>query len=202
MAACQHDRGPWKTAAQWLRASVDDEIQFIEELPGLAKDTSVRKHGHDRRWCLAQKVLPKIRDRIPDSREDPWDQCANGPFVLGHMHLHPRNMIFCPNGPNAGKIVSIIDWEMALTVPLWAMVCHPLWFDHVDAFEAREPTEAQHFKDAYIRELQKHAEEAIILRVVQNADYEARRRFSEIVALPWDSVEVMERWLEQNPRRS
>jgi hypothetical protein len=85
--AFHHDRGPWKTTAQWLRASVDDEIQFIEELPVLARETSTRKHGCDIR--LAKKILPKFRDRIPDSRDDPFDQCATGPFVLGHMDLNP-----------------------------------------------------------------------------------------------------------------
>ncbi|KAJ6550583.1 hypothetical protein DFH09DRAFT_884751, partial [Mycena vulgaris] len=124
-------------------------------------------------------------DRILDSREDPFDQCAAGPFVLGHVDLNPWNMIFCPKGPNAGKIVLIIDWEMSLTVALWSLVCRPLWFDRVSASEARDPREAQHFKDTYIRQLQKHARKAIVLRVVQNAQYEARRRFSEIAILPW-----------------
>ncbi|KAJ7037694.1 hypothetical protein C8F04DRAFT_918506, partial [Mycena alexandri] len=124
-------------------------------------------------------------DRILDCRDDPFDQCATGPFVLGHMDLNPWNMIFCPKGPNAGRIVSIIDWEMALTVPLWSLICYPLWFDRVSPHEARRSAEAQHFKDTYIRELQKHAQESIILRVVQNAQYEARRRFSEIAILPW-----------------
>ncbi|KAJ6516993.1 hypothetical protein DFH09DRAFT_940628, partial [Mycena vulgaris] len=131
-------------------------------------------------------------DRILDSREDPFDQCAAGPFVLGHVDLNPWNMIFCPEGPNAGKIVLIIDWEISLTVALWSLVCRPLWFDRVSASEARDSREAQHFKDTYIRQLQKHARKAIVLHVVQNAQYEARRRFSEIAILPWDAAEVME----------
>ncbi|KAJ7081577.1 hypothetical protein B0H15DRAFT_786254 [Mycena belliarum] len=171
----------------------------MEKLPSLAKDTSARTRGSERRWRLAQRILPKFHDRIPDSRDDPFDQCATGPFVLGHMDLNPWNMIFCPKGPNAGKIVGIIDWEMSLTVPLWSLVCHPLWFDRTSLSEVRTPAEAQYFKDTYIRQLQKHAQEAIVLRVVQNAQYEARRRFSEIAILPWDAAEVMERWLDQNP---
>ncbi|KAJ7681484.1 hypothetical protein B0H17DRAFT_942939 [Mycena rosella] len=203
-AAFHHDRGPWKAVAQWLSASVEDEIQFVEKLPTLALETSTRKNGLERRCRLAQKILPKFRDRIPDLREDPFDQCATGPFVLGHMDLNPWNMIFCPKGPNAGRIVSIIDWEMSLTVPLWSLVCYPLWFDRISSSEARKPAEGQYFKDAYIRQLlqvQQHAKEAIVLRVVQNAQYEARRRFLEIAILPWDAAEVMERWMEQNPRR-
>ncbi|KAJ7166351.1 hypothetical protein C8R43DRAFT_878056 [Mycena crocata] len=195
----QHDRGPWKTTAQWLRASVDDEIEFIEKLPSLAKETTLRKNGCEKRWRLARKILPKFRDRVPDARDDPFDQCATGPFVLGHMDLNPCNMIFCPKGPNVGKLVSIIDWEMSMTVPLWSLVCYPRWFDRGSSLDARDPVEAQRFRDAYIRELQKHAHDAIVLRVVQNAQYEARRRFSEIAILPWDSAEVMERWMEQNP---
>ncbi|KAJ7258727.1 hypothetical protein B0H12DRAFT_1014638 [Mycena haematopus] len=174
----------------------------MEKLPTLAKETSIRPYGCERLWRLAQRVLPQLRARIPDSKDDPFDQCASGPFVLGHIDLNPWNMIFCPKGPNVGRIVSIIDWEMSLTVPLWALICHPLWFDRASAFEVRKPTEAQQFKDAYIRELQKHALESIILRVVQNARYEARRRFMEIAILPWDMAEIMENWLEQNPRRA
>ncbi|KAJ6455410.1 hypothetical protein C8R45DRAFT_845920 [Mycena sanguinolenta] len=174
----------------------------MDKLPALAKETSTQIHGWERRWRLAQRVLPQFRDRIPDSKDDPFDQCASGPFVLGHMDLTPGNMIFCPKGPNIGRIVSIIDWEMSQTVPLWALICHPPWFDSVNALKARKPMEAQQFKDAYIRELQKHAQESIILRVVQNAQYEARRRFTEIAILPWDMAEIMEDWLEQHPRRA
>ncbi|KAJ7644585.1 hypothetical protein FB45DRAFT_735691 [Roridomyces roridus] len=147
-------------------------------------------------------ALPSVRERVPDSpRDDPFDQCASGPFVLGHMDLNPGNIIFCPKGPNAGKIVSIIDWEISMTVPLWCLVCYPLWFDRVSAGVGRDAIEAQYFKDAYIRELQKHAEEAFVLHVVQNKQYEARRRLAEIATLPWDAVEDMERWLENNPGR-
>ncbi|KAJ6584440.1 hypothetical protein B0H19DRAFT_925177 [Mycena capillaripes] len=89
-AAFHHDRGPWKTTAQWLRASVDNEIQFIENLPALAKETSRLKPGCEKRWRLARKILPKFRDRIPDARDDPFDQCAHGPFVLCHIDLNPR----------------------------------------------------------------------------------------------------------------
>ncbi|KAJ6622731.1 hypothetical protein B0H10DRAFT_1691903, partial [Mycena sp. CBHHK59/15] len=124
-------------------------------------------------------------DRVLDAKNDPFDQCATGPFVLGHMDLNPWNMIFAPKGPNTGKIVSIIDWEMSLTVPLWSLVCYPLWFDCAGPSDARDPSEAKFFKATYIRELQKHAREAIVLRVVQNAQHEARRRFAEIAVLPW-----------------
>ncbi|KAJ7771321.1 hypothetical protein DFH07DRAFT_710078, partial [Mycena maculata] len=106
-------------------------------------------------------------------------QCAAGAFVLGHMDLNPRNMIFCSKSPQAGRIVSI------MTLPWWSLVCYPLWFDRAGLSVARDPLEAQYFKDVYIRELQKHAPEAIVLHVVQNAQYDARWRFSEIATLPW-----------------
>ncbi|KAJ7196088.1 hypothetical protein GGX14DRAFT_526918, partial [Mycena pura] len=88
------DCGPWKSAAQWLRASLDDEIHFVEALPALAKATSRRGHGHghgdgrerERRLQLAQRVLPTLRARVP---VDPFDPCARGPFVLGHLDLNP-----------------------------------------------------------------------------------------------------------------
>jgi hypothetical protein len=97
-AAFHHDRGPWKTTAEWLRASVEDEIRLMEKLPALARETSTRKHGCERQWRLAQRVLPQFRDRIPDSRDDPFDQCAGGPFVLSHADLNPWY-------PNSGPLV-------------------------------------------------------------------------------------------------
>ncbi|KAJ7776757.1 hypothetical protein DFH07DRAFT_731635 [Mycena maculata] len=87
--AFKRDRGPWKTTAHWLRAAVEDESQFVEKLPSLARETSMRKTDREKCLRLAQKILPKFRDRIPDTN-DPWDQCAAGPFVLGHMDLNPR----------------------------------------------------------------------------------------------------------------
>ncbi|KAK7023084.1 serine threonine protein kinase [Favolaschia claudopus] len=199
-AAFEHDRGPWKTTAQWLRASVEDEIQFLDKLPRLAKETSSRRHGCESRLKLAKRVLPQFLDRIPDSKDDPFDQCAGGPFVLGNIDLSPKNFLFCSRGPDAGRILSVINWESSLTVPLWALICYPRWFSRLGGLGIRKPAEAQHFRDTYIRELQKHAQESIVLRVVQNAQYEARRRFSEIATLPWDLAEIMERWLEENPR--
>ncbi|KAJ7062265.1 hypothetical protein C8F01DRAFT_986622 [Mycena amicta] len=143
-----------------------------------------------------------MRDCVLEPRDDPFDQCSMGPFVLGHLDLNPWNMIYCTKGPNAGRIVSIIDWETALTVPLWRMVCYPLWFDHSFSSKPRDPTEAQAFKDTYIRELQKHTRDAMVLRVVQNAQYEARRRFAELAVLGWEEAEVMKAWLVQNGRMS
>jgi len=33
---------------------------------------------------------------------------------------------------NSGHITGIVDWEMAMTVPLWRLLCFPDWFRKVD----------------------------------------------------------------------
>lgn len=86
---CSYDRGPWKTSGAWLSAALTDEIQFMERLPELAQTTYGRRIDGGARWRLAQKVLPKFRDRISDTIDDPLDRCGAGPFVLGHMDFNP-----------------------------------------------------------------------------------------------------------------
>lgn len=116
-------------------------------------------------------------------------------------------MIFAPDGPNAGKILAVIDWEMTMTVPLWELVCYPLWFGRVGFFKTRDPVETQLFKDTYIRELQRELQrysrdgESHILRVIQNSRSEGKKRFADSAILPWDTADRMEAWMQQNSRR-
>lgn len=87
---CTYDRGPWKTSGAWLRASLNDEIEFMTRLPELAQTTYGRRMDDGLLWRRAQRVLPEFRDRISDIIDDPFDRCANGPFVLAHMDLNPE----------------------------------------------------------------------------------------------------------------
>ncbi|EEB88452.1 hypothetical protein MPER_13706, partial [Moniliophthora perniciosa FA553] len=125
-------------------------------------------------------------NRVSDVIEDPLDRYGAGPFVLSHMELTPRNMIFATEGPHAGRIVAVIDWEMATTTPLWALVCYPSWFERIESLNVpRDIQESQLFKDTYIRELQKHTQDPEILSVVQNARAEQKRRFTDMALLSW-----------------
>lgn len=196
--SCSYDRGPWKTSGAWLRATLLDEIEFMTKLPELAQTAYGRRVDGGDLWRRAQRILPQLQERITDIIDDPLDRCAAGPFVLAHMDLKPENIIFAPEGPNAGRILSVIDWEMATTVPLWALVSYPSWFGRVGWFKKRDQAETQLFKDTYIRELQKHTTDPFILRVVQNARYESKRQFADVAVLPWDAAQEMERWLDQN----
>ncbi|KAK7054396.1 hypothetical protein VNI00_003590 [Paramarasmius palmivorus] len=199
---CRYDRGPWQSANLWLRAALADEIEAMQTLPELLQNThNSSKHGDDaRRWKLAHRVLPRMLERVSDVIEDPLDRYGAGPFVLSHMELTPRNMIFATEGPHAGRIMAVIDWEMATTTPLWALVCYPTWFERVEFLDiSRDAQESQLFKDTYIRELQKHVQDPEILSVVQNARAEQKRRFTDVALLPWPGVDLMLAWMDQNP---
>lgn len=118
------------------------------------------------------------------------------------MPIHDSNIIFTPNGPNAGKIVSIIDWEMASTAPLWELVCYPPWLDPEACFDKSvDMATAQEFRDTYLRELQKQTHDPFILAIVQNSRSEAKKRFADVALLPWMAADQMEAWLRENPRR-
>ncbi|ESK95715.1 serine threonine protein kinase [Moniliophthora roreri MCA 2997] len=203
-ACCRYDRGPWQSASQWLRAALSDEIETMQTLPDLLQSThkSSMRGDDTRRWQLAHKAFPQMLNRVSDVIEDPLDRYGAGPFVLSHMELTPRNMIFATEGPHMGRIVAVIDWEMATTTPLWALACYPSWFERIESLNiARDIQESQLFKDTYIRELQKHTHDPEILSVVQNARAEQKRRFTDIALLSWPRVDLMLAWMDQNPVR-
>ncbi|KAJ3790185.1 hypothetical protein GGU11DRAFT_673910 [Lentinula aff. detonsa] len=165
-------------------------------MPHLALSTYKCRTGDDRRWRLAQQVLPRLRDRVADTIEDPLDRCKLGPFVLAHMNLNPQNIIFAREG---GHIMCVLDWETSLTVPLWALVCYPSWFGQVfPTSRKRHSRETQIFKDTYIRELQRLTLDPFILSVVQNPRLEAKRRFAEVATLPWPKAHFMLEWINEN----
>ncbi|KAF5343343.1 hypothetical protein D9758_014186 [Tetrapyrgos nigripes] len=204
---CEYDRGPFRTSSAWLKAALDDEIAFMGNIPDLARSTYKFKPEEGtgarmRRWRHAKRVIPVFRDRIADVIEDPLDRYGAGPFVLAHMDLNPQNMIFSTEGANAGHIISVIDWEVAMTVPLWTVVCYPSWFERAGPHAIRRDLEeTQLFKDTYIRELQKQTRDLLILNVVQNGRAEAKRLFADAAVMPWPMVDFMETWLENHPRK-
>ncbi|KAJ7213172.1 hypothetical protein GGX14DRAFT_620421 [Mycena pura] len=57
------------------------------------------------------------------------------------------------------------------------------------------PREAQAFRDAYVHALS----EARVLRVVQNTQHEAHRRFAEVAGLGWEAADAMQAWLGTRP---
>ncbi|KAJ4482509.1 hypothetical protein J3R30DRAFT_3286296 [Lentinula aciculospora] len=165
-------------------------------MPQLAQSTYKFHASDDTRWRLAQQVLPILRDRVADIIADPLDRCRLGPFVLSHMNFNPRNIIFARED---GHILCVLDWEMSLTVPLWALVCYPSWFGQAcPTSRKRNLRDTQLFKDTYIRELQRLTLEPFILSVVQNPRSEAKRRFADVATLPWPDVHSMLDWINGN----
>ena len=141
-----YDRGPWKSSGEWVRAALTDEIQSMNRLPEVIRHAyNGSFEGDDSpKWRLAQRTLPEMLKRVEDVIEDGLDRFHAGPFVLCHMDLtpryaipselssgifsdpcdfQPRNIIITTEGAHAGRIVGVVDWEMAMTAPIWALVC-------------------------------------------------------------------------------
>jgi hypothetical protein len=80
-----YDRGPWRSASAWLKASFEDQIQLIHCEPELAKETpSIVSPDPEDRLQLAKKVLPALIDLV--------DEYTGGsryqePFALTHIDL-------------------------------------------------------------------------------------------------------------------
>ena len=127
------DRGPWMSAAQWLRASLDDEAHFVEALPVLAKATSAASLGartatgasasgafSSRSACCLRcaRACPSTRSTgAHAARLTSTSTPGLPPASISFRAAHPEqehNILPC--GPHR---VSVIDGELALTVPLW-----------------------------------------------------------------------------------
>jgi hypothetical protein len=107
------------------------------------------------------------------------------------------NMLVEPSGPEAGKIVAVLDWEMAATLPLWAVASYPGWFDTPMPGITRKPMDAAACRNTYLAELRRLGHDEAFIRLAQEG--ERKRRFAEVVALPWYAADALEVWLQANP---
>ncbi|KII87695.1 hypothetical protein PLICRDRAFT_42208 [Plicaturopsis crispa FD-325 SS-3] len=96
--------GPFASARQWLVALARRELDFIKKEPF----TSALKEQ-------ISTVAQHIEEATPlDSSED-----AVNALALEHVDLCPHNILVDLNDPT--RILSVIDWEGARVVPLWAI---------------------------------------------------------------------------------
>ncbi|EMD35732.1 hypothetical protein CERSUDRAFT_26796, partial [Gelatoporia subvermispora B] len=118
--------------------------------------------------------------KVADVTSDKW---SNGPFYLAHADFSPPNILVEVEGPNAGEITAVIDWEMAFTAPAWNLLTYPDWFANCVPWLPRDQEIAAMFRKAYVEELRALGFSKDFLDVVQRDCW--RRGFAEIAMLPW-----------------
>lgn len=78
-----YDRGPWKSAVDWLEASVRDEMQLLKLRPDLLCELVTSLTLEEDR-ALAIRVYDAVFPRIRQIVSDP---SSEAPFVLSHVDL-------------------------------------------------------------------------------------------------------------------
>ncbi|TCD67816.1 hypothetical protein EIP91_011878 [Steccherinum ochraceum] len=121
-------KGPWQDAAQWLKASLEDELQFMtkDSLKCQSWNDQVLVLDIDTIWPIAQRIIPELLNKwTPLVASDKW---SKGPFYLGHADLSFANVMVDKDG----SITGVVDWEMSSTMPLWNVVCCPPWAEDIE----------------------------------------------------------------------
>ncbi len=94
--------GPFPTAKDWLLATARRDLDFGEK----PQDNAAQKK------CFIDSAVANIQNHnFPDRLEDL-------PIVLEHIDFAPRNILVSRTDPT--KIVTVVDWEAARAVPMWA----------------------------------------------------------------------------------
>ncbi|PBK73399.1 hypothetical protein ARMSODRAFT_907624 [Armillaria solidipes] len=94
--------GPFSTAKNWLLATARRDLDFGEK----PQDNAAQKK------CFIDSAVTNIQNHdFPGRLEDL-------PIVLEHIDFAPRNILVSRTDPT--KIVTVVDWEAARAVPMWA----------------------------------------------------------------------------------
>jgi hypothetical protein len=104
------------------------------------------------------------------------------------------NIICAASGPDAGKIVGIIDFEGAASMPLWYLGAPRNWFFYKGLWGSRDAEDTAAFKKVYAERLRElgHDEQFI----VYVDDSRGRGAFAALASTPWINADGMEEWLK------
>ncbi|TFK49168.1 hypothetical protein OE88DRAFT_478242 [Heliocybe sulcata] len=162
--------GPFASIQEWLVAVALGELEYKTSLA-----TTAEKEAH------RAATVRSLRSTTVFDDPAVQDLCA---VALHHIDLTPGNIIVDPRDP--ARIVGVIDWEGAKTVPLFAI--RPRWYSRLKTLRLAGEEE--------VRALQVRTREAIREGVPEwyDATDERGRGLREVLRLAetstWDPAEV------------
>jgi hypothetical protein len=108
-------------------------------------------------------------------------------------------MLCVRSGPDAGKIVAVIDFEGAASTPLWYLGASPEWFSIKGFWDRRDPEEMNAFKRAYVDRLRELGHDEEFVRFAE--DPQGRAEFAVLAGTTWVNANGMEEWLRSRAQR-
>lgn len=107
------ERGPWETPRETIHAFAGREIRLLTQAPEKFLERVNSDPDQDapiniQHFIAHYKLLQRLSTRVPP--------CSQ--FALLHMDLDSPNILMDYNDPL--RIVAIIDWDVARTVPVWS----------------------------------------------------------------------------------
>ncbi|KAH8827751.1 hypothetical protein DL96DRAFT_1600181 [Flagelloscypha sp. PMI_526] len=123
--------GPFHSISSWLSTLARQELSFIRSLPPDPQQPEYTNGAlAEIEWLAHSNSFNSITNHPASS------------FVLEHVEFSPQNIIISNNRPF--RIVSVVDWEGARVVPLWATNPHWSWW--IDFWTREEIEENRHYE--------------------------------------------------------
>jgi len=187
-------RRSFPTVQEWAEAMEKSELKLLEEHLDLVNRYVQNAPDPEEEAISAVKRANEAMTGIIQALPNVCGgDVLSRTFCLWHADLNPSNILIKTRGPEAGYIVSIIDWEGAAIMPLWMLTKFPNFFLH-------EPHSGRYEK-IYMTELERLDPRRLL---IQSSDpkWDLQRRLVEVVLKPWSDFEAREIWLDEYRRRS
>ncbi|EJU02915.1 hypothetical protein DACRYDRAFT_21847 [Dacryopinax primogenitus] len=142
---------------------------------------------------MVSNVLRQVVKAIPKA-------CDTGPIskvlCLWHYDLSSGNILSATRGPDAGKIISVIDWDGAIVNPIWCVVRWPNFIAVQAGRRYRSEADTKRYQVILRNELLRLDTEGL-LRTSFQQKYELSRELLEVVTQPWNATFERQEWLDK-----
>ncbi|KZO91988.1 hypothetical protein CALVIDRAFT_541334 [Calocera viscosa TUFC12733] len=176
---------PYRSTREWLDTIERENKLLLEQYPEQLGSRSRPEEETRQKHAAAKLASEGMIRLIPHVAQSGG---LSSIFCLWHIDLHGRNILVCPSGPDAGKIVSIIDWENAGMFPIWRLVDPPEWFASNRAREPRPNQEFLRYLQLFQNEITRLDTEGLLRSALQSK-YDFLRQVASAATAPWQNID-------------
>ncbi|KZO92001.1 hypothetical protein CALVIDRAFT_567741 [Calocera viscosa TUFC12733] len=185
---------PFSAVVPWLLAMEEDQLHFVREHPELINERFNAYGSKSATEVMndASLVLRRLIGAIPDA-------CDTGALskvlCLWHYDLNGGSIFISTRAPDAGRIVSVIDWDGAIVTPIWRVVRWPDFISVRGVRDCLPEADKKRFQNILRNEIMRLDSDGFLRKAFQER-YELSRELVEVVTQPWNCMHERQQWLD------
>jgi len=177
-------RRPYHSVQHWLETVEKDALLFLQKYPERLRDGE-----SDLQWeedtTDAQDVMQKTIKSIPLVFEEGG---LSRVLCLWHVDMSAWNFMIYTTGPQAGHIISVIDWENAGVFPIWRVISPPSMCLRIGAGRLRDDTERLQYENIYRAELRRLDKDGLLSSALEER-WNFPRKLAQTISRPWHYID-------------